>query len=43
MTIIKAMVFTEKDRQFQRRELFTIINKIHNMTQSDVFISNELR
>lgn len=43
MTIVKAKVFTEKDGQLQRHELFTIINKILNMTQSDVFISNELR
>lgn len=42
-TIIKVMIFTEKDRQFWRRELFTIINKIHSKTQSDVFISNEFR
>lgn len=32
----------KKDRQCWRHELFTIIFKTENMTQSDVFISNEL-
>lgn len=32
----------KKDRQCRRHELFTIIFKTENMTQSDVFISNEL-